>query len=115
MLNILQKAKIEDDPLQRIHQRTISYFNEEIEAIIRVLEGQGQVIADLTDITSTSDRSFLSPATSMERGRAEFGRAFELLWEQKSFLLQRIVDFTGLAKEALVLESFVKKNSFPYN
>ncbi|KAE9963372.1 hypothetical protein BLS_009365 [Venturia inaequalis] len=109
------KAKIEDDPLQRIHQRTISYFNEEIEAIIRVLEGQGQVIADLTDITSTSDRSFLSPATSMERGRAEFGRAFELLWEQKSFILQRIVDFTGLAKEALVLESFVKKISFPCN
>ncbi|KAE9992344.1 hypothetical protein EG327_009298 [Venturia inaequalis] len=107
------KAKIEDDPLQRIHQRTISYFNEEIEAIIRVLEGQGQVIADLTDITSTSDRSFLSPATSMERGRTEFGRAFELLWEQKSFLLQRIVDFTGLAKEALVLESFVKKTPSP--
>ncbi|TLD36737.1 hypothetical protein E2P81_ATG02519 [Venturia nashicola] len=102
------KAKIEDDPLQRIHQRTISYFNEEIEAIIRVLEGQGQVIADLTDITSTSDRSFLSPAASMERGRAEFGRAFELLWEQKSFILQRIGDFTGLAKEALVLESFSK-------
>lgn len=36
-----QKAKIEDDPLQRIQQRTISYYNKEIEAIIRVLEGQG--------------------------------------------------------------------------
>ncbi|QDS73894.1 hypothetical protein FKW77_007176 [Venturia effusa] len=103
---LCSKAKIEDDPLQRIHQRTISYFNEEIEAIIRVLEGQGQVIADLTDITSTSDRSFLSPAASMERGRAEFGRAFDLLMDQKSYILQRIDDFTGLAKEALVLESF---------
>lgn len=43
----------------------------------------------------------------MERGTAEFGRAFELLWEQKSVVLQKIDDFTGLAKEALVLESFV--------
>lgn len=46
----------------------------------------------------------------MERGRAEFGRAFELLWEQKSFILQRFGDFTGLVKEALVLESFVSQN-----